>query len=517
MKLLFKLLLLSILFLGLSIGGYWLIFSQGLILGILFSGVILILCVGMLAFSLYGIETGGLRKIGLTSRMEVAAMLILTVYLSSAIGVFAVANTALEARELTKDFSASEKTEMLVASLWNSGPKNNAAGSLEKNGVVYSYTSATEDEIQKIDEFLELEKQRIDDFFGNEEPGNLTIVFHDDFETLSQASGYEEAMGYYDYYSREIHLVPDDYSWDIILLHEYAHHQSHLYSEKAGLSETRLPVWFEEGIADYLAGETSDWYDLEDIEITDFTLLDTDASFHESYSRNFDPYVQSFLAVESLANDYGEGILATLLSADKKSEFYGMLQEASGMELADFQETFLDELIAESQAEMAHYDAVYAAMDKGDFAGSLSLIDELKKDASEEDLYHLSWMETDIYLMENRFDDAIRLIEGRLETGDADSRVDDLTSLAEIYLLVDPAKSLALIRDAQIVVDDSSEDLDMGFTFYDLEAYGEAYELINSSSPLEGYMILLDEELLYYDAVIEKVTELVENEIQEAG
>lgn len=517
MKVLLKIIILSILFLGLSIGVFWLIFSQGLILGILISGVFLILCIGVLAFSLYGIETGGLRKIGLTSRMEVSAMLILTVYLSSAIGIFAVANTALEAQELTADFSASEKTHLLVASIWNGGSKNNAEGSIEKNGVIYSYTSSTEDEVDKIDEFLELEKERIDDFFGNEDAGNLTIVFHDDFETLSKASGYEEAMGYYDYYRQEIHLVPDDYSWDAILLHEYVHHQSHLYSERADLSETRLPVWFEEGVADYLAGETSSWYDLEDVEITDFALLDTDDSFHDSYSRKFDPYIQSFLAVESLADDFGEDILTTLLSASKRSGFYEMLEDATGMKLTDFQETFLDKMIAESQAEEAQYDAAYAAMDEGDFADALNIVEDLKKNASEEDLYHLSWMETNIYLMQDRFDEAIQSIEVRLENGDPDSHADDLTSLAEIYLLVNPEKSLELIQDAQILINDSSSDADPGFSAYNLEAYAEAYGLINSSAPLEGYMILLDEELLYYDAVIEKVNDIVEEEKPEAG
>ncbi|WP_033542256.1 hypothetical protein [Planococcus sp. CAU13] len=513
MKTLLKAFILAVIFFGFTIGSYWLIFSQGLILGVLISFVLLILCVAVLAFSLYGIEVGGLKKIRLTNRLEVASLLILTVYLSSAIAVFAVTNTALEARELTKNFSAADKTQMLVTSLLNTGPVNNTAGSTEKNGVVYSYTASTEDEIDKIDEFLEKEKNRIAQFFGNEEPGSLTIVFHDDFDTLSEASGYDEAMGYYDYYKQEIHLVPDDYSWDVILLHEYAHHQSHLYAEKYHLAETRLPSWFEEGVADYLAGETSDWYELEEVEITDFHLLDHDYSFHNTYTRNYDPYVQSFLAVESLVNEYGEDVLKTFLPAKLPGEFYEILQEVTGMELTVFQDTFLDDMIAESQKEQAQYDAAYAAIDREDFSEALEIVEDLKETASEQDMNQLSWMETDIYLMQEKFDEAIQLLEERLETGDEESRVDDLMTLAEIYLLVDPEMSLELIEEADAL---APEEEDSEFGYY-MEAYLEAYELINSSTPYEGYMILLDEELLYYDAVIEKVNEIVEEEDPDAA
>lgn len=514
MKVLWKVVILSVLFLGFSIGSYWLIFSQGLVLGILVSFMLLVLCVAGLAFSLYGIESGQLARIWLKSRMEVAALLILTVYLSSAIGLFAAANTFLEAKELTKNFSAAEKTQMLATSLWNSNSNSSTIGSIEKNGVVYSFTASTKDEIDKIDAFLEEEKGRIADFYGNEEMGDLTIVFHDDFDTLSEASGYEEAMGYYDYYSQEIHLVPDDYSWDIVLLHEYSHHQSHLYSQKYGLSETRLPLWFEEGVADYLAGETSDWYALEDVEVTDFKLLDYDYSFHNTYSRTYDPYVQSFLAVEALVNEHGEALLPTFLTAKMPSEFYAMLEEATGMELAEFQETFLDDMIEESTAEQAKYDKAYEAMEKGKYEEAANIIDELTETASEEDLNHLSWMKTDLYLMQDQIDEAITFMENRLENGNPDYRLDDLMTLAEIYLLVDPAVSLELIKEADIL---ALEDEYMEFGYYDMKAYLEAYELLNSPSPYEGYMILLEEELIYNETIIEKVEELVSEEFPEAS
>ncbi|WP_282020259.1 hypothetical protein [Planomicrobium okeanokoites] len=514
MKVLWKIVILSVLFLGFSIGSYWLIFSQGLVLGILISFMLLVLCLAGLAFSLYGIENGQLEKIWLKSRMEVAALLILTVYLSSAIGLFTAANTFLEAKELTKDFTAAEKTQMLASSLWNSNSNSSTIGSIEKNGVVYSFTASTKAEIDKIDEFLEEEKGRIAEFYGNEEMGDLTIVFHDDFDTLSEASGYEEAMGYYDYYSQEIHLVPDDYSWDIVLLHEYSHHQSHLYSQEYGLSETRLPLWFEEGVADYLAGETSDWYALEDVEVTDFKLLDYDYSFHNTYTRNYDPYVQSFLAVQSLVNEHGEDLLPTFLSAKMPSEFYAMLEHATGMELIEFQETFLDDMIEESTAEQANYDAAYEAMEKRNYEEAAKIMDELKATASEEDLNHLSWMQIDLYLLQDQLDEAITFMEDRLENGNPDYRLDDLITLAEIYLLVDPAVSLELVREADAI---SLEDEDMEFGYFDTAAYLEAYELINSSSPYEGYMILLDEELLYYETIIEKVEDKVAEEFPEAS
>ncbi|MGI2329138.1 hypothetical protein [Planococcus sp. YIM B11945] len=509
MKFLAKALILLLIFIGLSIGSYWLIFSQGLAAGIGIAFVLLLLCLAILAFSLYGIEIGQLKKIWLISRMEVASLLILTVYLSSAIGLFAIANTFLETKENSGNFTAAEKTQTLASSLWSSNT-NNTAGTLEKNGVTYSYTASTKDEIDKIDELLEQEKGRIADFFGNETTSNLTIVFHDEVDTLAEATGFDEALGYYDYHTQEIHLVPDDYSWDITLLHEYSHHQSDLYSRKHGLADTRLPAWFEEGIANYLAGETSDWYELEDVEIIDFHLLDQYYQFPDTFTRNFDPYAQSFLAVESLVRSYGEEVLKTFLPAKLPSEFYDLLKEITGMTLSDFQATFLDEMIEENKTEQNKYDTAYEAMEKGNYEEAQNLIDELAISTSEEDLGHLAWMQTDLYLMQGQFDEAIDFMENQLENGDAENRIDDLMTLAEIYVLIDPEKSLELI---QLAEEESSKAEEL----YDLEAYLEAYELISSSSPYEGYMLLLDEELVYNETIIKKLTEKVEKELPKAS
>lgn len=196
------------------------------------------------------------------------------------------------------------------------------------------------------------------------------------------------------------------------------------------------------------------------------------------------------------------------------SEFYGMLEDATGMKLADFQETFLDDMIEESTAEQEQYDAAFAALDRGDFAKAQQMIDELTANATEEDLNQLAWMQTDVFLLQDQFDEAILFMEERLENGDPDYRIDDLTTLAELYILTDPAKSLELIEEADAVMQED-EDMDMGY--YDLDGYLEAYELITSASPYEGYMILLDEDLLYNETIIEKVEEKVATEFPEAS
>ncbi|CEG23806.1 hypothetical protein BN1080_02812 [Planococcus massiliensis] len=510
MKFLAKAFFLLILFTGISIGSYWLIFSQGLILGLFLALVLLIFCLAVVALSLYGLHTGQLAKLRLANRMEVASLLILTVYFSSAVGLFALANTLIEAKDLTKDFTAAEKTQTLALSFFNSASSQNVVGTIEKNGISYSYTTATKDEIDKVDALLSQEKERIDAFFGNESKGELTIVFHDDFDTLSEASGIEDALGYYDYYTQEIHLVPDEYSWDVTLLHEYTHHQSHLYSTEQGLSETRLPAWFEEGTAEYLAGESSDWYEIEEVEAIDFHLMDHNFTFHDTYTRDFDPYVQSLLAVESLAHAYGEDQLQSFLAAKMPSEFYKMLEETTEMKLADFQKTFLDDLIAESKAESEAYDAAYKALENKNHKEAQRLIDELSAEASDEELARLAWMQTDLYLMQDQLDEAIAFMEKRLETSGPQYRTDDLMTLAEFYVLTDPEKSLELIEQAdEEAIDDSYA--------YELEAYLEAYGLINSPSPQEGYEILLDEELIYNETILEEVTEKMENEFPAAS
>src|SRR5690606_9215268 len=144
--------------------------------------------------------------------------------------------------------------------------------------------------------------------------------------------------------------------------------------------------------------------------------------------------------------------------------FYEILEDMTGMELAEFQKTFLDDMIAESKKEMAQYDAAYAAMDKKDYKKAFELVEKLKETASEQDMNQLAWMETDIYLMQDKFDEAIEGIEKRLEENDdPESRLDDLTSLAEIYVLVDPKMSLELIEEAENLADADEADMEYGF------------------------------------------------------
>src|SRR5690606_22724485 len=115
--------------------------------------------------------------------------------------------------------------------------------------------------------------------------------------------------------NKSIHLVPTDENWELILVHEYSHYQSHLFSKQNGLSITRLPSWFEEGIADYFADDSIGWYDLERIELIDFHDLDSQRDFDNASTSKYDPYAQSFLAVESLVEENGEELILELLES----------------------------------------------------------------------------------------------------------------------------------------------------------------------------------------------------------
>ncbi|WKA59886.1 hypothetical protein QWY16_07185 [Planococcus shenhongbingii] len=499
MKKIMKYFILFLILIAMSFGSYLLIFNQGLLGGLMIAAVFLLICMVLFIMSVYGILTQRLEFMSLRSTGEYTVLMIFAVSLSIVVGLITFANSYVEYTVKDNNLAYEEKARLFASTVFQV-PSQKELSKTEKNGVTYFYSQESEQHVEKIDELLQEKEDLFDSYFAIENDEGLTIEFHENYKSLEANSGMEGIAGYYSTYNRTIHLVPEDIMWEVILLHEYTHYQSHLFSEENHLSINRIPVWFEEGLADFLAEDSSYWYELENVKVIDFHNLDSAMEFERAASRNFNPYAQSYLAIQSLVGDHGTEFIPEMLESKTTNEFYENLQELTGMEIEEFQNTFLRGLEKEQQARNAKFERASVAIESKRYAEAEETLNELMESYDIYDADEAHWVRTDLYLEQGFYGKAIVSLEKKIKNDNEEFKIDDLL-LAEIQLLVNPQKSLVHAKEAQVLNDSQGDYYDPA----ELELLIEAYQKVNDSNPVGGYKMLMDQELVWNPLVVEEL------------
>lgn len=484
---------------GCSYLAYFLILQQGLIGGLMIAGLFLLICLVLFSASIIGAVKGSFKFFKIDSVKESVGLMVCSIVLSIVVATVTIINSFVTFTTGDEHQALDDKVRLFASTLFQVSSQPELLKT-EKNGVTYFYSNDNKDEIAKIDEVLLQERERFNQFLGTNDAGGLTVEFHEDYDSLESSYGAEDVAGYYNSGNKSIHLVPTDESWELILVHEYSHYQSHLFSNQHGLPIARIPSWFEEGIADYLADESGGWYDLETTEIIDFHELDSQQDYDNSSTETFDPYLQSFLAVESLVDAHGEELIPELLMSRSTTAFYKSLETMIGMEIEDYEEIFLDKKIAEQNQMMELFDQAYNQLDSKEYAGAEETIGTIKKDGDIYDQDAAEWILVDILLDQKKFVEAAELLERKIAKDTEEFLVDDLVLLAEIYLLIDPEMSLEKAEQAQKIYLKSD-------SYYFDEELVPVYEKINSSESLTGYRQLIREEWVYNTYVLDHLKE----------
>ena len=481
-----------------SAASFLLIFHQGLVGGLVIASLFLLVCLILFILSVYGVVTKRLEFMGFRTVGEHIGLMIFSISLSTVVGFVAIANSFVEYTVGDNNLAYAEKSRLFASSIFQVPSQKELKKTVE-NGVTYFYSENQEQHIEKIDRLLQEEKQAFHAFFGIEDDSGLSIEFHSSYESLESSSGMEGIAGYYNSGNRTIHMIPDDEIWELILLHEYTHYQSHLFAEENNLGIQRIPSWFEEGLADFLAEDNSYWYDLESVELINFRSLDIYTEFEQASTDSYDPYAQSFLAVQSLVMDHGTEFIPDLLKSRNTSEFYRKLEALTGMELKEFQKTFLKGMLEEQKMRNAKLDQAYNAIDTKQFDKAEQILKGLQRSGNKFEVDEAYWLLTDVYLEQGQYEKTIASLEEKISKGEEEFQIDDLLLLAEVQLIIDPAKSLEHVKTAKALNDESGG-------YYDPVEIGmleEAYQKINSAHPLDGYQMMFEQELLWNPFVLE--------------
>lgn len=508
MKSIFKWLLLLILFIGGSYGAYFFIFNQGIQKGLLIAFGGILVCVLLFSVSLYGLAAGEIRAIRFRTRMEIAGLTVFSILLGLTIGIMALANTFVVISSGNSDLNSDEKARSFASTFFQL-PTQKELLKTERNGVTYFYAPEFEKEIDKFDGLIQQKQDFYHAFFGTEKQSNLAVEFHSSYDTLVESTGVADTAGYYSSGNHTIHVVPTDSVWEMIFLHEYTHYQSDLFTEKHALPALRIPHWFEEGIADYLAeADNSYWHDLASLEMKDFHSLDSIIAFQAAGTDTYDPYIQSYLAVESLAAEHGEDIITDLLMSRSHTEFYSNLEELIQQDFDTFQESFIEEMIKESAVVDEWFNEAYEAKERKQYWEVEKIIKKMESSGMAYEKFAAFWLLNDVKLEQGLYEEALVHLEKAIAESDQWEQTDILLAMAEVYLVIDTGKALEHFDLAEAAMPEDH------YRSYELELLAEAYEKAASKQPDEGFKMLVEEDLIMDWNIREKVKDMEQSKQQ---
>ncbi|MFS0655069.1 hypothetical protein [Bacillus sp. 179-C3.3 HS] len=181
----------------------------------------------------------------------------------------------------------------------------------------------------------------------------LDIIYFDDKETIEQFAGIQHITGFYSDREQMIGLYPDKraellrkeplpfYFFQTLFIHEYAHFVFYEKVHAYEISPVIFPLWFHEGIAEWMAYDvlnaTSERFD-----VIPFQALHSDQDWQESrVIYETDVYVQSYYMIYELVQQNGRDIIHEIVEETAKTgDFARGFEQATGKLLTDFERQF---------------------------------------------------------------------------------------------------------------------------------------------------------------------------------
>ncbi|QUW20256.1 collagenase [Sporosarcina sp. Marseille-Q4063] len=375
----------------------------------------------------------------------------------------------------------------------------------KKDGITYFYSLETEQYINRFHTLLLEEKSTFDNFFGSDDLAPLTIEIYDDLKSLNDKQIYlNDIGGYYNEKNHSIHLVGEENIWPLVLLHEYTHYRIDQFGKANDFpSFERLPVWFHEGLSEVM-GHGIDNFNLGDINhisIQDFNLLDHYDSFHQLRHEGHDPYQQSYFAVQSIVDNYGVKALQRLLLSKTIDGFYDNLEKLTNKSLDEFQQTFPENLVAAQELINDKFSSAREAMNTKNYDKSETILTDVIYEGNQASVSRANYELLNLYLEQNLFEKALTQLDILNSNEENGNKTITLKQQAEIYLLVDSKKALTTIKLAKVEVPTDH------WLNPIIDELAEAFRLINSDNPVEGYRLLFEEDLLISDKVLTNLHE----------
>lgn len=460
-----------------------LMMAQKSIVGIVVGLGLDILLIILLGIGVYGIMRGKITFLQIKSRLGAIGFFFISVMFLCYVNGLSILNLILE-----KEADGMKAKTLLLANLFLPVGYQGGLQTEKTEGLIVRFPEGERGTIAKLNSYYPSAKDEMDQMFGEAQLEPLAIIIYDKKQGMGNKQFFESNDGFYQSNNQSIHLLSPkllgDDQFQSLFFHEYTHHRTHQFLKQNGISEGEIPAWFHEGISEFV--RYSDTYaDMVPKKIIDFRKMDKNADFKQAKQGDYDPYLQSYLAVKELVLEQGSQAIPELLLAAKEFTFYDAFQKITGKNIELFQSSLLDR---RKKIDRLLKQGVEAEK-VGDFKKAESVYLEIMKLDPDSNLTAGSL--PNIYIKQGKFEEAIQSIkkEGNLQ-------VWQLHLLSELYLLSNPQESVIYAEQAEqlVIKNDGGGD-------HVYEKFAEVIRKINSDDPVTGYEQLFKKDLLNYKEI----------------
>lgn len=191
--------------------------------------------------------------------------------------------------------------------------------------------------------------------FGEVKDNQIDLILHSSTQELYEKTSLIKTMGYFDDPNNIIGIaitdksniladqMPQSFYFQSTLLHEYTHYRLQAFIKQQGLYVYRIPLWFHEGVAEYVGmyNVAHRYYPFQEVE---FVNLDSHQDWEKYRLEEYDVYLQSYYGIKYLVDQYGESMIKTIvIETAKENDFDKGFLKATGITIDELQELYVKE------------------------------------------------------------------------------------------------------------------------------------------------------------------------------
>lgn len=209
------------------------------------------------------------------------------------------------------------------------------------NGINILYEESVQAAIPTLKVYIDNAKSKCENIFGDLDT-SFTIKLDYNKEVFLSRFGKSSnnLLGYYIKSTKTIYLyvkdpntiLIDENNFSKILAHEISHYYLDKFLYQNNILDSSIPVWFNEGIADYISNRIDN---LESLEYMPFNEIKSTIDWDNIKSGK--QYLQSYYSIKKLVTSNNERILTQLLLALKDYDFNTSFKKVIGKDFADFE------------------------------------------------------------------------------------------------------------------------------------------------------------------------------------
>lgn len=262
--------------------------------------------------------------------------------------------------ELGKDLSLEEKIDLYTLPFQKESSNSINYQRMKENKLTHKYQNFTIYYKPHEKELLPIIERAIDKadyltsgLLGAVKDNEIDFIIHASSDELYKETLLIKTMGYFDDPNDIVGIaitdldeitadrMPGSFYFQSTIMHEYTHYRLQAFIKEQGLFVYRIPLWFHEGVAEYIGmyDVKHRYYPFKD---TSFENLVTHKEWEKFRLDNYDVYLQSYYAIRYIVDTYGETIIKEIIEETAKvNDFNKGFAKATGISIDDLQTIYL--------------------------------------------------------------------------------------------------------------------------------------------------------------------------------